>query len=144
MPNPAAHPDEREALCYFLQRPWPRGGNKREVPWENVGSCGSGQLPGDRDWIVHCYEMAISYITFAIGGPPEGCELAIMWHEYELGDYPSVGVHLGFPHSDPPWQYTQKCELLLSKLDEAIDWHTLNPGEALADLDDNEYEGDID
>ncbi len=68
------------------------------MPWEDVGSCGSGQLPNDRDWIVHCYEMAISYLKFILGDSPEGCELGVMWHEHELGDYPSV-VFIGTFHN---------------------------------------------
>ena len=108
------------------------------MPWENIGDCGSGQLPNDRDWIVHCYEMAVSYLKFILGDPPEGCELGIMWHEHELGDYPSVGVHWDSPQSDAPWEYINKCETLLMKFDEAVNWYDISPDRVYEDIDELE------
>ena len=58
-----------------------------------------------------------------------------MWHEHELGEYPSVGVAWDFPQSEPPWGYIRKCEIALSKFDEAIEWFDISPGEIESDLE---------
>ena len=105
------------------------------MPWENVGSCGSGQLPGDRDWIVLCYELAIYYVSWVLGDPPAGCYLGIMWHEHDYGEYPSLGVRWGHPQSGPPWTSIRKCEIALSKFDEAVEWFDISPGEIESDLE---------
>ncbi len=104
------------------------------MTWENVASCGSEELPFD-SWMEYCYQMAIDYLGHVLGDPPAGCELGIMWHEHDLGDYPSLGVHWDFPQSDPPWTYIRKCEIALSKFDEAVEWFDISPGEIDADLE---------
>ena len=105
------------------------------MPWENVGSCGTGQLPNDKDWILLCYEQALSYLNFVMPQPPEGCELGIMWHEYELGDYPSIGLQWDFPLDDPPWDYINKCENILKRFNDAIDWSEIDPDAVYEDLE---------
>ena len=45
------------------------------MPWENIGECGDGQLPEDREWLSHCYSMAVSYLKFVIDDIPEGCRI---------------------------------------------------------------------
>ena len=104
------------------------------MTWENVASCGSEELPFD-SWMEYCYQMAIDYLGHVLGDPPAGCELGIMWHEHDLGEYSSVGVHWDFPQSDPPWTYIRKCEIALSKFDEAIEWFDISPDEIDADLE---------
>ncbi len=104
------------------------------MTWENVASCGSEELPFD-SWMEYCYQMAIDYLDFVLRDPPNGCELGIMWHEHDLGEYPSVGVHWDFPQSEPPWTYIRKCEIALSKFDEAVEWFDISPGEIDADLE---------
>ena len=104
------------------------------MTWENVASCGSEELPFD-SWMEHCYQMAIDYLGIVLEDPPAGCELGIMWHEHDLGEYPSVGVHWDFPQSEPPWTYIRKCEIALSKFDEAIEWFDISPDEIDADLE---------
>ena len=111
------------------------------MPWENVGSCGDGEFPADRDWIIHCYDMAISYLGFILGEPPDGCDLGVLWHEHELGAYPSVGVNWGSPLTDPPWIYISRCESLLEAFDNAIDWSGIEPetvDELIAEYDEDE------
>ncbi len=105
------------------------------MPWENVGSCGSGQLPGDRDWILRCYELAMYYLSCVLGDPPAGCYLGIMWHEHDYGEYPSLGVRWGHPQSDPPWTYIRRCEIALSKFDEAIEWSDISPSDIESELE---------
>ena len=118
------------------------------MPWENIGSCGSGQLPNDRDWIVQCYELALSYLNFIICTTPKGWKLGIMWHEHELGDYPSIGLHWDYPQSDPPWKFINKCETLLERFDEAVTWSEIDPDAIAEDIEDDddedEDEGDED
>jgi hypothetical protein len=113
------------------------------MPWNNVGGCSSGQMPGDRDWIVFCYEMAISYLDFVLGDPPHGCKLGVMWHEYELGEYPSISICWEHPQSAPAREYIQKCEVALSKFDQAIAWFDISPrqieNEIESSLDDSDW-----
>jgi len=97
------------------------------MPWENIGSCGTGQLPNDRNWIVQCHELALSYLNFIMGSAPEGCELGIMWHDHELGNYPSVGLHWDYPQCEPPWKFINTCEALLERFDEAVSWFDIDP-----------------
>ncbi len=114
------------------------------MPWENIGSCGTGQFPNDRDWIVQCYELALSYLNFIMGTPPKGCELGIMWHEHELGDYPSVGLNWDFPQSEPPWKFINRCETLLERFDEAVSWSEIDPDAIAEEYEKvgNEEDGD--
>jgi len=106
------------------------------MPWENIGSCGSGQMPYDTNWIVHCYKLALSYLNFVVGMAPEGCELGIMWHEHELGDYPSIGLFWDYPQNGPPWKFINKCERLLERFDAAVNWSEIKPD---AMDEDDEY-----
>lgn len=111
------------------------------MPWENIGSCGSGQLPGDREWILQCYGMALAYLNF-IMPPPDGCEFGIMWHEHELGDYPSVGLYWGSPQNDAPWGFINKCEVILERFDDAISWSEIEPDAISEELDFDEEDSD--
>lgn len=79
--------------------------------------------------------MAIDYLSFVLEEPPDGCELGIMWHEYDLGEYPSIGVHWEHPQSEPPWRYIRKCEIALTKFDEAIGWFDISPSEVESELE---------
>lgn len=97
------------------------------MPWENIGDCGTGQIPRDRDWIIQCHEMAVSYLNFALPSVPAGCELGLMWHEHDVGDYLSVGIYWDFPRNDPPWDYIRKCEKILAHFDKAVNWALLEP-----------------
>lgn len=105
------------------------------MPWEYIGSCGSGGSLDDNDWIVHCNELAISYLNFVIGSVPAGCELGIMWQEHELGDYPSIGLHWDYPQIEPPWDIINKCEILIERFDDAVNWSEVEP-EAEIEEDD--------
>ncbi len=95
------------------------------MPWETVGNCGSGDLPNDSLWIDYCYHIALRYLKLALGDPPEGCELDIEWHDYELGSYPTISVHWDFPAGDAPWKYINRAETLLEKFNDAVKWYEL-------------------
>ena len=98
------------------------------MPWENIGDCGNGQLPHEREWIVFCLEMGIAYLRYVCGAPLPGCELGIMWHEHELSDYPSIGLLWEYPEqTDVPWEYVSRCETALRIFDEAISWSEIDP-----------------
>ena len=110
------------------------------MPWENIGSCGSGELPNEKDWIVQCHELGLSYLNFIVGVVPEGCDLGIMWHEHELGDYPSIGIYWDFPQSDPPWTLINRCETLLERFDEAVSWSEIDPDAIAEDIEEDSDE----
>ena len=97
------------------------------MPWEYIGNCGSGNLPKDKGWIVHCNSLAISYLNFAIGSLPVGCKLGIIWQEHELDNYPSIGLHWDYPQMDPPWNIINRCETLVERFDEAVSWSEIKP-----------------
>lgn len=103
------------------------------MPWESIGSVGNGQMPGERDWILFCYDLALSYLRFKCGEPPPGCELEVMWHEHDLGEYPSLGI---YSENEPPWQYIHRCEAELERFDNAIDWAKIQTKQNIADDND--------
>ena len=61
------------------------------MPWELIGGISIGQLPHDRDWTVATLDGAAEYLRFVVG-ECEGFEPGVMWHEHDLGDYPTLGV----------------------------------------------------
>lgn len=96
------------------------------MPWEDIGSCGDGQMPDERDWVVTQLELGIRYLKHVCGPPPAGCELGIMWHEHELGDYTTIGLFYECG-DEPPCDYVSSCESVLLAFDEAIDWSAIHP-----------------
>jgi hypothetical protein len=109
------------------------------MPWEHIGDCGNGQMPHERDWMICQLEMGIRYLQCVCGGPPEGYEVAIMWHEHGSVDYPTIGVCWGEDDSvflGAPWEYIEKCRLALEAFDEAIHWREINPLDVKQRIDD--------
>jgi hypothetical protein len=92
------------------------------MTWESIGSTGSGQTPEDEAWILMNLGLARAFINHVCGRPPDGCSLDIMWHEHELGNYPSLGI---WSDSEPPWRYINACERALEVFDDAVDWTRL-------------------
>ena len=74
----------------------------------------------------------------ACGEPPDGYELGIIWHEHELGDYPTIGITWEGPF-DAPWEYIRDAEKALTRFDEAVDWAAIEPQEE-ADIGDEDEE----
>ncbi len=84
------------------------------MPWESLGSCGSGDIG---------LRLAILYLAHVCGEPPPGCELDVMWHDHELGNYPTIGVCWDpYVRTEAPWEYISHCEIALSIFDEAVDY----------------------
>lgn len=76
---------------------------------EAIASFGTGSMPGDRDWILNCYDWGIQYAHWILGAPPDGCDLQIVWQPHDYGDYPSIGVSWGPQRPD---EYISKCQRL--------------------------------
>jgi len=89
------------------------------MSWESIGSISTGDMPNDEDWILLGLELAKKYIEYVCGRPPAGCKLDVMWHDHELGSYPSLGV---WCENDTPWDYVDACERALEVFDEAVSW----------------------
>ncbi len=53
-----------------------------------------------------------------------------MWHEHELGDYPSVGVYFDY---DAPWDFIHRCESALERFDSGVSWTDIQPQEEYDD-----------
>ncbi|MBI3800303.1 MAG: hypothetical protein HY268_25430 [Deltaproteobacteria bacterium] len=92
------------------------------MPWENIGSTSTGNLPHEEAWILLSLGLAKKYVEFVCGDAPPGSKLDIMWHDHELGSYPSLGVWFEY---DPPWDYLNSCERALEVFDDAVSWHEL-------------------
>lgn len=112
------------------------------MPWEHIGSCGTGQLPDDREWIISALEICIAYLR-AVAPEPEGSELGIMWNEHELGDYPSIGLLWPESIREPPMDYVCLCSDLLGRFDLAVSWSEISP-DGVADLLDDPAEDEED
>jgi hypothetical protein len=109
------------------------------MPWEDIGGCGDGQLPQDREWLVCQLEIGIRYLRFVCGEPPKGCELGVMWHEHDICDYPSIGVcwDVGQAESlDAPWEYIEECRVALETFDEVVRWSEIDPQAVRERIDD--------
>ena len=92
------------------------------MPWESIGSTDTGEMPHEKTWILFSLEIALKYIRFVCGDPPPGNELGIMWHDHELGSYPSLGVWSDFT---PDWDYFHNCESALEAFNGAVSWYEL-------------------
>lgn len=114
------------------------------MPWENIGECGDGQLPEDREWLSHCYSMAVSYLKFVIDDIPEGCRIGVKWSEHDLDDYPSVSLFWDFPQTEPPWKFIKKCEGILQRFDDSINWIAISPDAIAEDFEEEENEEEWD
>jgi hypothetical protein len=79
-------------------------------------------MPDDKEWILWSQRLAKKYIDLVCGDAPAGSRLDIMWHDHELGSYPSLGV---WSEYEPPWDYINACERALEVFDEAVAWHDL-------------------
>ena len=92
------------------------------MTWENIGSVNTGEMPDDQGWIDMCLKIAKRYIEFVCGKAPEGSELGIMWHDHDLGSYPSLGVWSEYSHPD---EYVGNCERALEVFNDSVDWYKL-------------------
>lgn len=89
------------------------------MPCESIGSISTGQLPDDGEWIEFGLDLAKRFLAIACGPPPPGCTVETIWHDYELGPYPTIGVCSGF---SVPWDYVNACQAALEVFDDAVDW----------------------
>src|SRR3954454_21523443 len=92
------------------------------MPWENIGECGWTDLR-ERKRMVAEVEIGVRYVKLICGEPPPGCEVDVMWHEHELGEYATVGLlwnrlEIGVP----PWGYMSRAENVLSRFNDSVDW----------------------
>ena len=92
------------------------------MPWESVGSVDTGDMPIEKDWISFCLGMAKSYVDFVCRDTPDDGKLEIMWHDHELGSYPSLGV---WYELEEPCEYIRACEDALDVFNESVSWHEL-------------------
>ena len=92
------------------------------MPWENIGSVNTGDLPGDEEWIEFCQRLAIQYMKLVCGEPPLGATLGIMSHDHDLGSYTSIGVYSDY---SIPFDYTAACENALDVMNSAVEWDDL-------------------
>src|SRR5690606_23219043 len=70
--------------------------------------------------------------------PASCCEFDVMWHDHDLGSYPSLGI---WSESSDPGAYFAKAEAALICFDDAVDWPTIKEHLARS-LDETEEDGD--
>ena len=97
------------------------------MPWELVGSCGSGQ-----SWQL---QIGLAFLS-SVFEEPEGCELDIMYTDYEFGDgtigeYASIGLLYENPVGGLV-QFACRLQNALSEFNESMAWSKISP-ETLAD-----------
>lgn len=109
------------------------------MSWESIGDTGTGQMPHDRGWILWSLELAKKYVWLVSGAPPPGSKLEVMWHEHELGEYPSLGV---WSEYEPPWDYIHSCERALEVFNDAVAWSELKEHLYAADEEADEEDGE--
>jgi hypothetical protein len=86
------------------------------MPVELIGEVGT---PGaEREWIVAECEVAIQRLIEECGPPPMEMELEIQWQEHELGSYPMIVLIWEDGMRGAPWEYLEKCENALRKLED--------------------------
>ncbi|MGV8081092.1 MAG: hypothetical protein AB2L22_13690 [Syntrophales bacterium] len=89
------------------------------MPWDNIGSVNTGQMPEDEPWIRFCLGLALRYVKHTCGDPPSGCTLEIMTDE---DGSPALGIWSEFT---PTQDYVRKCEDALFVFNRAVDWYRL-------------------
>jgi hypothetical protein len=116
------------------------------MPWVSIGHCGTSASPGD----TFEFELGIEYLKLVCGEVPEGCELGVMWREFdgikvgEVIDLPA-GVGLLWDDTkilDAPWDYISRCEIALSILDESVNWSAIHPDAVNEQIRENETSDD--
>ena len=112
------------------------------MPWEDIGSVDTGEMPDDEGWILFCLGLAQNYIQFVCGLPPDDSKLEIIWHDHELGNYPSLGVWYDL---EEPYEYIRACEEVLDVFDKFVSWSELKECfKAQREIDTNELEENYD
>jgi hypothetical protein len=101
------------------------------MPWISIGQCGHSTTAGD----TFEFQLGIEYLKLVCGEVPEGCELGVMWEEFDgmkVGETVSLpsGVGLCWDDteiSDAPYDYVSRCEIALGIFHEAVDWSAIRP-----------------
>ena len=115
------------------------------MPWEHIGDCGASQIPHEEGWVLFQLQMGIDYLKHVCGDPPPGCELGVMWHEHELGEYPAVGLCWEFPAAhDAPWDYIARCEIALEAFNGAVNWSDIHPDVVREQFSEDEIDEGMD
>jgi len=82
------------------------------VPRELIGEFGT---PGaSQEWLDAQAKLAIRHIKKVCGDPPPEMELAIVWEEHELGNYPVIGLVWEDALRGAPSEYIARCERALT------------------------------
>lgn len=89
------------------------------MPWENIGSVDTSDMPHEEEWILFCLGMAKNYINFVCSESTNGTRLGIMWNEHDLGNYPSLGIWYEY---EEPWEYINACEETLDVFNDSVSW----------------------
>ena len=91
---------------------------------EQIGSVAGDWEPGsDLDW---AFEIAQSFLAAALGDPPTGVRIDVVWSDHDLGSYPSLAV-LWEDLVPEPTEFIRRAEGALNAFSDAIDWYRIRP-----------------
>ena len=70
-------------------------------------------------------ELARSYVDVVCKPAPENTWIEVIWHDHDLGRYPSLGVVSDHFTNDATDLYVSRAEAALEAFDDAVDWSRL-------------------
>jgi len=88
---------------------------------ETIGSVSTGNMPDDEGWILFALDLAKEYVELVCGNPPDESRLEVIWHDHEMGCYPSLGVSADCGTGQIE-DYIRRCESALTCFDSSVDW----------------------
>jgi hypothetical protein len=92
------------------------------MPWECIGDVDAESSTGGGAWLPFARRMALRYIEFVCGKPPNECTLDIMDNDHDLGSYSTIGVYYDYGY---PQDYVSKAEETLEVFNASVDWYKL-------------------
>ena len=97
--------------------------------YELIGTCGTGQMPGELKRILRELRLGIAYLS-SVFPEPYGCALDIVWTECEysgssVSAYPSIGL---VPEEPLHGLVDLACRMqnILATFDQAVNWDEID------------------
>lgn len=81
------------------------------------------------------YDLALCFLNAALGAPPTGVNIQVVYCDHELGSYPSLAVCWEDFGSEPS-DYVRRAEAALREFDGAIDWYRIRPSRFAANTEE--------
>lgn len=99
---------------------------------ESIGSVSDWQLGDELDLP---YQLAQTFLAYALGDPPEGVRVGLQYHDHDLGSYPTLSV-IWREFTSEPTDFIRRAEYALREFNQAVDWSRLHPSLFEPDADE--------